>query len=358
MATTIIIGTKMGNANSGNWGHEGRPGKEGGSLPSGKTHGSIPGQGGGAGRAQGTGQAGFSSTKPTTGFTVPVPQLSVPTGTVPEHEEGDTDGKKDYENWYAALKTKPSLADALAMRKYFSDRAQSAEGERAKKKAEERAAASAAREEAEAKKGPVLTPAQKKKQAAEAKKAATAAASAAKKKASADVAAKKKAESEAAKKKKAEEAAAKKKAAATAKPAAKKNTAAASAKKKAEAAQAKTEAAQQKAEAKRQASEKVAESVGLDKDTYSAFQEAVNTLKSGGKLDDNTKKTLQSAGLIQVSGDSVKVASAARSLLSAIQSGDALKAQDAMEKLKKSSSKEYIGQIRVSKAGARWELYI
>lgn len=337
----VVIDYK-GGSGSGNWGHEGRPGKEGGSLPTGKSHGTIPGQGGTAGPGRfenplrGAAQA---AAKP--GWNIPPPQLSIPTGPVPEHEEGDADGKSDYSNWYAQQKVKPGLADALAMRKYFADRASKIESEAGAAKQEKRAAEYAKRQAELKAKGPVLTPAQKKKQEAAAKKAATAAASAAKKKASEEAKAKKKAESEAAKKKKAAEAAAKKAAAAAKKP----KTGQAAAKKKAAA----EEAKRAKLEAQRQSAEKVAESVGLSKDGLSMFQEAMSTLKGGGDLDSGVLSALRSAGLVSVSGERVTVPPAARSLLSAILAGDALKAQDAMDKLQASSGKEYIGQVRVRK---------
>lgn len=345
-----IMYDDKGGAGSGNWGHEGRPGKEGGSLPTGKSHGAIPGEGGTAGPGRfenplrGAAQA---VTKP--GWNIPPPQLSIPTGPVPEHEEGDADGKADYSNWYAQQKVKPGLADALAMRKYFADRARQVESEAGAAKQKKREEDYAKRQAELKAKGPVLTPAQKKKQEAAAKKAATAAASAAKKKASEAAKVKKKAESDAAKKKKAEEAAAKKAAAAAKKAGAKKPAAKkagdAAAKKRAAA----EEAKKAKLEEKRQTTEKVAASVGMDRESLSMFQEAMTTLKGGGQLDDKVLSALRSAGLVSVSGERVAVPAAARSLLSAILAGDALKAQDAMDKLRKSSGKEYIGQVRVRK---------
>lgn len=340
--TIVRIGYK-GGSGSGNWGHEGRPGKEGGSLPTGKSHGAIappPGHGGQLRAEQAMGSFGKPAAP---GAGIPLPTLNIPTGPVPEHEEGDRDGKLDYQNWLESQKVKPGLADALAMRKYFADRAMKAEQAAGQAKAEATAAEAQKRAAAEKLKPPVLTAAQKKKADAAAKKAATAAASAAKKKASEAAKAKKKAESEAAKKKKAEEAAKKKAAAAAKKPAgaAKKPASNAAAKRQ--------EEAQRKLEEKLQGQQKVAESVGLSSEGFQAFRDAFATLKAGGEVDNQILSMLSSSGLIKVSGDRVTVPTAARTLLSAILAGDALKAQDAMDKLQASSGKEYIGQVRMRK---------
>lgn len=337
MSTHIIIGYK-GSAKSGNWGHEGRPGKEGGSLPTGKSHGAV-------GATATTAEAGAPVQSANT---MQVPKLSIPVGTVPEHEKGDRDGKMAYQEWYASLETKPNLADALAMRRFFAERALELESQLAQQQAETTAEERQKRMEEERAKGPPETPAQKKKRLADEKKAASAGASAAKKKAAEEAKTKKKAESEAAKKKKAEEAASKKAGSAAA--AASKKAQAEAAKKKAgeakaAAAQAKIEAAQKKVQDKLDAQVKVAESVGLSKDGLALFQEAFDTLKSGGSLPANVASVLSNAGLIIKQGDNYTMPSAARSLLSAIQAGDAMKARDALAKLG-ASSKE-IGRVKV-----------
>lgn len=350
MTMTIIIGYKMGNAHSGNWGHEGRPGKEGGSLPTGKTHGAIPGQGGerqgGALRAEQAMAGGWS--KPNAGTAIPLPQLSIPLGPVAEHEPGDQDGKADYQKWYQSQNPKPGLADALRMRKYFADRALQAESEAGQAKAEQTAADRQKRLAEEKNKPKVLTPAEKKKAEAAAKKAASAAASAkkkaeaaAKKKLAEETRAKKKAETEAKKVQRAAESAAHKKKMEEAAGKKKNATASAAAKKKADAAA--------KVQAKVDASNKVAESIGLGEDALQAFQHTFDTLKAGGDVDSSVAGTLVGLGLLTRSGDSYKVPSAARTLLSAILAGDALKARDAMDKL---GNKE-IGRVAVTVAGNR-----
>lgn len=315
-----------GGAGSGNWGHEGRPGKEGGSLPTGKAHGAYnPNQ------TAGNKPSGGLPTQTPAGSTIAIPRLSVPVGTLPEHQKGDADGKAAYTEWYANAQTKPNLADALAMRRYFADRAMEAEGVLAQQGAMAREESRKKRAIEEANKPEFLTPAQKKKREAAAKKAASDAAKA-----------KKKTESEAAKKKKAEESAAKKAAAGAKKGAA----AGSSAEKKAAAQEARIKAAEAKLKAKVESQIKVAESIGMSSEGFSAFRDAVATLKAGGAVDSSIAGALAGAGLIIKSGDTYTVPSAAMTLLNAINSSDAIKARAAMAKL--GGTKE-IGQVRMRK---------
>lgn len=317
-----------GGKGSGNWNHAGRPDKEGGSLPKGSG-------GGGGGAAAGN----SSSQGPTSNTMGNMPKLSIPLGTVPEHVKGDYDGKKAYADWYASLDQKPNLAEALAMRRFFADRALDAEQalgeESARKRDEERKK----KAEEAAKQPKYVDPKTKKKMEAAAKKAASAAA-----------AAKKKADSEAAKKKKAEEAAAKKAAAGAgkAKTAEEKKAAAEAAKKAAAAAKAK--AKQEEDRAKLDSQMKVAAAIGLNPDAFNMLQDAVNTLKGGGDLPANVSTALINAGLLIKSGNTVTVPAPTRSLISAIMSADALKAQDAMARLAKlNNSTKELGQVRLFK---------
>lgn len=324
----IHVGYK-GGSGSGNWGHEGRPGKEGGSLPTGKsatgTYASDRARASGA-------QPGAAPTaaRPVTAL----PRISVPVGAIPEHQKGDVDGKLSYQAWYESTATagnRPNLADALAMRRYFAERALEAEQTLSEQSAAGREESRKKRAEEEANKPVYLTPAQKKKQEAGKKKAATAAASA-----------KKKAEAAALKKKKADEAAAKKAAAAAkkagAKPAKAGTSAAGSAAAKRE------ELAKQKSEAVY----KVAEAVGISKDEFNEFKNTVASLKAGENVPASTVRSLIAAGLVTQAGDTVTVPSAALSLLSAINARDAIKAKAALAKLQ-GATKE-IGLVRVRKA--------
>lgn len=314
-----------GGSGSGNWGHEGRPGKEGGSLPTGKSA-----TGTYADQRTGARQPGVPAGAG--GTAINLPRISVPVGTIPQHQKGDADGKLSYQAWYESTATagnRPNLADALAMRRYFAERALEAEQVLAEQGAVGREESRKKRAEEEAAKGPVLTPAQKKKQEAEKKKAAAAVASAAKKKAA-----------EEAKKKKAAEAAAKKAATAAKKTGTTPKAGGATG----EAAAKREELAKQKAEAVY----KVAESVGISKDEFNEFKNTVASLKAGESVPANTVKSLIEAGLVTQSGDTVSVPAAALSLLSAINARDAIKAKTALAKLQ-GATKE-IGLVRVRKA--------
>lgn len=157
----LKIGLK-GGSGSGNWGHRGRPGKEGGSMP---------GKGGGGG------VEATAGIKP--GKTPPMEiQLPGVAGTkLPEHQPGDASGLADYKAWYqaqVAAGQTPSLGQAIQMRQQLADRAQQLEQQASEAKAtaaeaaanspEAKAAAEAAAEE-EAKKKAELA-----KKVAEAKK--------------------------------------------------------------------------------------------------------------------------------------------------------------------------------------------
>lgn len=339
MTIHVQLGYK-GSAKSGNWGHAGRPGKEGGSLPTGKSSGGAYAQ---------PKKTNMGGTEQQTGTALTMPRLTIPVGTLPEHQKGDRDGKQAYQDWYAGLAQKPSLADALAMRRYFADRALEMEGQLSQTAAEENAKKKKAEAEEAAKAPKVLTPAEKKAQE-KAKKTAEAAAKKAKKTAE-TAAAKKKREEESAKKK-AETAAASaaKKAASAASSAAKKAEAdkkkGAAAEARAQAAAKKIEEAQAKLQAKLESQIKVAESIGLSQEGFTMFQQAVSTLKAGGDLDNTVAAALSSAGLIAKSGSGYTVPSTAMTLFNAIMSADAIKARAALEKL--GGTKE-IGNVRMRK---------
>lgn len=314
--------SQKGGSGSGNWGHAGRPGKEGGSLPQGKSA---------IGTYAVTHKPKRAIARPAGSVSTPentpgLPRLSIPVGNLPEHQKGDRDGKLAYQNWYASSQTKPSLGDALAMRRYFAERAMQAEQTLAQQGAQEREQSRQQRAEEAANKPKVLTPAEKKKQEAAAKKAASEAAKA-----------KKKAESEAAKKKKAEEAAAKKAAAAE-----KKGSAA---DKRAAAQEKKIREAQEKLQAKLASQLQVAESIGMSEEGWNMFKNAVSTLKAGGTLDDGIAEALAGMGLVKPSGDTYTVPTAAMTLMNAIMASDAIRARAALEKL---GNKE-IGQVRMRK---------
>lgn len=309
-----------GGPGSGNWRHEGRPGKEGGSLPTGVTPTgayATPKKPMASGALQSTG---------TTAITLP--RVSIPVGQLPEHQKGDADGKMAYQEWYGNVATKPNLADALAMRRYFADRAMEAEGVLAQAGAEEREASRVKRAEEAANAPKYLTPAQKKAEEAAKKKAATAAAKT-----------KKAAESAAAKKKRADEAAAKKAAAA-----AKKGATGAG---KGEAGEAKATAKLAADRAKLEAQLKVAQAIGLGENSFTVFKKAVEAIKAGGTPPAASLDALVKQGLLTKVGDSITVPPAAVTLLSAILAKDAIRAKAALAKL--GGTKE-IGLVRVRKA--------
>lgn len=332
----IIHAGYKGSASSGNYAHMGRPGKEGGSLP--KAGGAAVG--GGA-------PSSTSNQASNTTSSIPLPRLSIPTGEIPPEDPKDVDGKQAYSDWYASLKTKPSLGDALAMRKYFADRAAQVGQAKGAEDAKKRASDIAAREEVARNAPKVLTPKEKKAQETAAKKAAAAAA---KNKKALDAAA--------AKKKKADEAAAKKAAAAAAKkPGTSKkpseDVAAARKKaaddKKAAADAKKTDADEKKAAAaaeKLAAQEKVAAAVGMSADGFGAFKYAVDAIKAGGKPDAAITNALVGVGLLSKSGNDITVPPAALAFLNAILAADAIKAKAALDKLR--GTKE-IGQVRMRK---------
>lgn len=155
----LKIGLK-GGSGSGNWGHRGRPGKEGGSMP---------GKGGGGG------VEATAGIKP--GKTPPMEiQLPGVAGTkLPEHQPGDASGLADYKAWYqaqVAAGQTPSLGQAIQMRQQLADRAQQLEQQASEAKA---TAAEAAANSPEAKAAAEAAAAEEAKKKAElAKKVADA----------------------------------------------------------------------------------------------------------------------------------------------------------------------------------------
>lgn len=146
MTIQIKVGLK-GGPGSGNHGHGGRPGKEGGSTPTGRH---VP-----------EGAGNVAGATPNVKF-----QPTLPAGVkLPPHTPGDSSGLADYKAWYSAqvqAGQTPNLQQAIQMRQALAARAKTAEADLAKanqaaaeaqaNSPEGKAAAEAAQAEADKKK--------------------------------------------------------------------------------------------------------------------------------------------------------------------------------------------------------------
>lgn len=102
---------KKGSSKSGNHGHIGRPGLEGGSIPKGGNRVRLVG-------------GGVSSTQPKPKHIPDVPKLSsrLKSGSIPKHVKGDTSGSVAYKRW-ATSNPDASEVDRSRMQGWFEDRA-------------------------------------------------------------------------------------------------------------------------------------------------------------------------------------------------------------------------------------------
>jgi hypothetical protein len=113
----LIVKVK-GGPRSGNWGHSGRPGREGGSL-TGKGGGRVPVPGGGS-----------SAKRPGARTIPPVPKLSKTTikgGSIPDHFKGDSSGQQAYNSWKRSQGGLINISDDVRMRAWFTKRAEAME---------------------------------------------------------------------------------------------------------------------------------------------------------------------------------------------------------------------------------------
>lgn len=275
---TLVL-KKKGGKGSGNWGHRGRPGLEGGSIPKGGNR--VPLPGGGLSKPQPKGK--------------PVPKKpkltqSSRSGSIPKHQKGDKDGSKAYSAW---LKANPDAneVDRSRMKSWFEDRA----------KVMEHNLSIATAVPGQRDEDRELTEEELKK---------------------------KKAEEEA--KKKAEEGKKKGKGKAKVK------------KKKTEPKAKKPPKAKLKKKPKVTDEDKarVLKTVGVSKADYDQFKKAYDLLKAGKKPDQATLDKMLKMGAISLAEDgNYKISSFSKRLMSAVEKGDALAAQEAMRKYLKSPEK-------------------